>query len=82
MVPFRLAFRETEVFSPNPQNFAYDSFGQVGFTVSPNAGGTFFTSMELTSPGLYQNTHTVLVGQAPIFDGVQSQPLGYPGEVS
>lgn len=81
-LPFRLGWKQTKVFDPDPQNFAYTSFGQVGFTVSPNAGGTFFSSMDLTAPGVYQDTHTVLVGQAPIFEGVRNQPLGYPGEIA
>lgn len=83
-MPFRLRHRPTPYIQPDPQNFAYDSFGQVPFTISPNSGGggVFFDQIAVTAPGMYQNMHTVLVGQAPIFTGVENQPLGIPGDAS
>lgn len=81
VLPFRLTWEATPVFSPNPQNMAYTSFGQVPVTVSPNAGGTIFDFGYVCAPGVYQDTHTVLVGQAPLYDNVVNQPLGYPGNV-
>lgn len=83
MLPFRLAWNATPVFSPNPQNMAYASFGQIPVTLSPNSGGTIFPDMhDICVPGTYVNTHTVLVGQPPVFDGVTNQPLGWPGDVA
>lgn len=83
MLPFRLEWTAAPVFSPNPQNMAYTSFGQIPTTISPNSGGTFFSDMhDICVPGVYKDTHTVLVGQAPFYDNVTNQPLGYPGDAS
>lgn len=83
-LPFRLRWRATQQLQPDPQNYAYDSYGQIPFSVSPNsgAGGVFFDQLSVVSPGMYQNMHTVLVGQPPIYDNVNNQPLGYPGDTT
>jgi hypothetical protein len=82
-LPFRLGWTPAPVFDPFPQNMAYASFGQIPVTISPNSGGTIFMGTpDVVTPGMYRDTHTVLVGQAPMFDGMTNQALGYPGEVS